>query len=203
MPRFGRAVCVLVTDPDAPTPPLGMPAAARLSPPPITTIPADPSNYRHGGANRPIDLIVIHCTDGHADALPVAQMWRTPHHGSSAHFVIGQDGAIIQAVGLDDIAWHAHAANGTSIGIEHCARTPRELGPDDPGLAPSQVQLDASARLVAWLCASRGIPCDRAHVMGHAEADRATTHTLCPTGAGFDLNVMVAAARALMPVNVA
>ena len=184
---------------DADATPLPGPMPQPTDAPPITQIPADPSNYRRGAAHRPIDLIVIHCTDGHADALPVAQMWRTPHHGSSAHFVIGQDGTIVQAVGLDDIAWHAHAANGTSIGIEHCARTPGELGAGDAGLAPSIAQLEASAALCAWLCQVRSIPVDRAHIMGHAEADRATTHTDCPTGAGFDLNAMVEAVRAKMP----
>lgn len=147
--------------------------------------PAHVTNYRTAWRDG-ISLVVIHCTDGHASAQPVADMWKTPRHGSSAHFVIGQDGSVIQAVRIKDIAWHAHAANSYSIGIEHCARTPGELRPDDPGLAPSDAQYNASASLVAWLCSHYGIQPTRVAIVGHNEADAATTHTKCPTGCGWD-----------------
>jgi N-acetyl-anhydromuramyl-L-alanine amidase AmpD len=148
-------------------------------------IPAHPSNFRAAARTAP-NLICIHCTDGHADAGPVAEMWQQPGHGSSAHFVIGQDGTVIQAVRIADIAWHAHAANGASIGIEHCARTPGELGPNDPGLLPSDALYAASARLVAWLCDQYSISPTRVAIVGHNEADAKTTHTKCPTGCGWD-----------------
>jgi hypothetical protein len=45
---------------------------------------------------------------------------------------------------------------------------------------PTEAQYRASARLVAWLLRQYGIPCDREHVLGHAEADTKTTHTSCP-----------------------
>lgn len=144
-------------------------------------IPAHPTNYRRAGRAKP-HLIVIHITDGHADALPVAQMWCQPRHGSSAHFVVGQDGTVIQSVAIGDVAWHAHAANADSIGIEHCARTPREWGRGDLGLPPSVELYRASAKLVAWLCHQYGIMPSRVAILGHAEADHTTTHTLCPVG---------------------
>ena len=147
--------------------------------------PAHVSNYRTAWREK-VSLIVIHCTDGHANAKPVADMWSTSKHGSSAHFVIGQDGTIIQSVRVKDIAWHAHAANSYSVGIEHCARTPKELSKTDPGLAPSDAQLNASAALVARLCVVNGLPPSRVAIVGHNEADAATTHTLCPTGCGWD-----------------
>jgi N-acetyl-anhydromuramyl-L-alanine amidase AmpD len=156
-------------------------------------IPADPSNY--GVASRkPVDVdhIVIHCTDGRGIAMRVAEMWQEAHHGSSAHFVIGQDGVIIQSVLTKDIAYHAHAANRRGIGIEHCARTPGELKPDDPGLPPSQVQLAASARLVAWLCVRCGLAPTRDVIVGHAEIDEVTTHRRCPTGCGWDWDSYIA-----------
>lgn len=148
-------------------------------------IPADSSNYRKAGRAHPT-MVVIHVTDGREHAEPVAAMWQEPHHGSSAHFVIGQDGTVIQAVPIGDVAWHAHEANAASIGIEHCCRTPHELGQHDPGLPPSAELYAASARLVAWLCAKYGIQPSRVAILGHAEADHTTTHTLCPTGPGWD-----------------
>lgn len=148
-------------------------------------VPAHASNYRV--ANRQtVNLVVVHCTDGRARAEPVAEMWQEPNHGSSAHFVIGQDALVIQAVPLKDIAWHAHKANSYSIGIEHCARTPKELSPDDGGLPPSPEQYAASSKLVAWICLQYGIKPSRATIVGHNEADANTTHTECPTGCGWD-----------------
>jgi N-acetyl-anhydromuramyl-L-alanine amidase AmpD len=144
-------------------------------------VPAHASNYRKAGRVKP-QRIVCHITDGHEHAEPVAEMWQQPHHGSSAHFVVGQDGTVIQSVPIVDVAWHAHEANGDSVGIEHCARTPRELSKGDPGLPPSDALYRASARLVAWLCHQYGIMPSRVAIVGHCEADKTTTHTLCPVG---------------------
>ncbi len=145
-------------------------------------IPAHASNYRER-AGRVVTQIVIHVTDGHAAAQPVAEMWQQAGHGTSAHFVVGQDATVLQCVKIEDVAQHAHTANGTSVGIEHCARTKFELGHDDPGMPPTAAQYEASAELVVWLLQELGIPCDRQHVLGHAEADPHTTHSDCPTGA--------------------
>ena len=63
-------------------------------------------------------------------------------------------------------------SGGTSIGIEHVANT--------RGLNPTAAQMCASAALVTWLCDTYGIPTDRQHILGHAEADGRTTHAACP-----------------------
>jgi N-acetyl-anhydromuramyl-L-alanine amidase AmpD len=144
-------------------------------------MPAHPTNYRVVNRQR-VSIIVIHITDGHAKAEAVAEMWQEPKHGSSAHFVIGQDGQVIQSVPICHVAWHAHKANAYSVGIEHCARTPKEWSATDPGLPPSDALYNASARLVAWLCVQLGIQPGRATIVGHNEADGATTHADCPTG---------------------
>lgn len=156
--------------------------------PPAVAMPAHESNYRKAGRATYAN-VVIHCTDGHERAQPVAEMWQQANHGSSAHFVVGQSGGVIQAVSLADIAWHAHAANGASVGVEHCARTPGELGPTDTGLVPSQSLYEASAKLVAWLCRRMGLKPTFGPggvIQGHAQIDPATTHTRCPDGCGFD-----------------
>lgn len=154
-------------------------------------IPADPSNYRKAGRTY-FKNVVIHVTDGHPAPYPVAEMWQQPGHGSSAHFVIGQNGCVMQAVHLSDVAYHAHAANATSVGIEHCVRTPGELGPDDVGLPPSKELYQASAKLVAWLCKTEGLTPDRDVIQGHAEIDPATTHDDCPNGPSWNWRKYVA-----------
>lgn len=151
--------------------------------PMATWIGADVSNF-HMGRKATVNKVVIHITDGRGQAYPVAQMWQGSGHGTSAHFVIGQDATVIQSVRLSDTAWHAHDANASSVGIEHCARSPkqRDFGPDDPGLPPTPAQYHASAELVAWLLQKYNLPCDRQHVLGHKEADSKTDHDDCPTG---------------------
>ena len=144
-------------------------------------VPADRTNYK-AEIRDSFSKIIVHITDGHGEADAVAEMWQQPNHKSSAHFVIGQDGTVIQAVALNDVAWHAHSQNGTSVGIEHCARSPHELGPSDLGLPLSDAQYQASAELVAWLCNEVNLPVDRDHIQGHAEADPQTTHEDCPEG---------------------
>jgi N-acetyl-anhydromuramyl-L-alanine amidase AmpD len=148
---------------------------------------AHPDNYGKRVGRFDYDLIVQHCTDGRSRAMPVAEMFATKRDkASSAHFVNDQDGTIIQCVPLRYAAFHAHSVNSRSVGIENCARTPGELGPDDPGLPPSSALYLSNARLTAWLLVAAGLPPDRDHVKGHAEADPATTHTRCPEGCGWN-----------------
>ena len=134
--------------------------------------PADPGNYRAVTGTRTIDKVVIHITDGGANLAGPVSWFKNPAAKVSAHYVIGQDGTIVQMVAHNDVAWHAGSANGTSIGIEHVANT--------RGLNPTAAQMCASAALVTWLCDTYGIPADRQHILGHSEADRRTTHTGCP-----------------------
>ena len=82
--------------------------------------------------------------------------FQKPGLQASAHYIVGRDGQVVQMVRHRDIAWHATSANSTSIGIEHCARSPRELGRDDPGLPVTPAQYQASARLVRFLCQQHG-----------------------------------------------
>ncbi len=144
-------------------------------------------HYRAGGG-RAVRRIVLHITDGHPQTDKTVLHFATAHPDApaSAHFVVGQDGEVVQMVRLRDIAFHASAANADSVGIEHCARRPGEWdhalppGHHDPGLPLTEVQLRASARLAAWLCDRYGLPLDRAHIVGHCEADPTTSHKDCP-----------------------
>jgi N-acetyl-anhydromuramyl-L-alanine amidase AmpD/V8-like Glu-specific endopeptidase len=134
--------------------------------------PAASSNYRKSGKNRTINRIVIHITDGGRNINGTISWFKNPAAKVSAHYVIGQDGEVVQMVRHNDVAWHASRANGDSIGIEHVANT--------RGLVPTADQYAASATLVSWLCDQYGIAKDRDHILGHAEADPKTTHKGCP-----------------------
>lgn len=160
-------------------------------------VPANQSNYRTAGRVA-YARVIVHATDGHADPHGTAEMWQQPNHGSSAHFVIGQDGTVLQTVSLADIAWHAHEANALGVGLEHCCRSPGELGPNDAGMPPTEVQLAASARLTAWLLTNMGLHPSRQVIVGHAECDPKTTHADCPTGAGIDLDAYAERVIAIM-----
>lgn len=142
--------------------------------------PAHASNYRARRTPREIRQVVIHITDGGTRITGTIGWFQNPNQRNrrgepihvSAHYVVGQDGEVVQMVRHNDVAWHANRANGHSIGIEHVANT--------RGLVPTEDQYRGSARLVAFLCQCFGLPVDRTHVLGHAEADTRTTHTSCP-----------------------
>lgn len=135
-------------------------------------VAAHSGNFRATSGARTIERIVIHITDGGANINGTIGWFQNPAAQVSAHYVIGQDGEIVQMVRANDVAWHARSANGTSIGIEHVANT--------RGLNPTPAQMCASAALVTWLCDQFGIAVDRSHILGHSEADPRTTHTGCP-----------------------
>jgi V8-like Glu-specific endopeptidase len=142
--------------------------------------PAHRSNYRAVDRPREVSQIVIHITDGGSRIAGTIGWFQNPDQRNSrgepihvsAHFVVGRDGEVVQMVRTNDVAWHANAANRNSVGIEHVANT--------RGLMPTEELYRGSAALVAWLCDRYGLPLDRTHVLGHAEADTRTSHTDCP-----------------------
>jgi len=144
-------------------------------------------NFTPGRAAE-IDRVVLHITDGGADVERAArhlcktraeyQAEGRDRGGVSAHFLVGQKGEVVQLVRIEDTAWHCSGWNARSVGIEHCARTPGELGAGDAGLQLTEAQLDASAALVRWLCRRLGLPCDAEHVLPHC-ANPKTTHRDC------------------------
>ncbi len=109
-----------------------------------------------------IDRIVIHVGEG--SFWGTVRTLRDPLRQASAHFVVSREGEIVQLVSPTHAAWHAgnRATNLESIGIEHEGFT------YEPG-SVTERELDASARLVAFLAARWGIPLDRRHVIGHDE----------------------------------
>jgi N-acetylmuramoyl-L-alanine amidase/Papain-like cysteine protease AvrRpt2 len=126
-------------------------------------------------SSRTIDRIVIHITDGGPNISGTIRWFQLPQNHPhfkpvSSHYIVGQDGEVVQMVRHHDIAHHAKGANSMSIGIEHVANT--------SGLAYTEAQYCSSATLVRWLADTLGIPCDRSHILGHREAT--TTSKTCP-----------------------
>lgn len=164
----------------APTP--DYPGASRF-------VPAHARNFRAGRRRGAvIDRIVIHISAG-GPRIDGTIAWfqdgerRNPDTGkqagpSSAHYIVGRDGEVVQMVRNADTAYHASSANSRSIGIEHNANKPYRLNRRD--LPPTMEQYQASAHLVAWLAAQYGIPLDRTHIVGHIEATPGDNHD-CPS----------------------
>jgi V8-like Glu-specific endopeptidase len=152
-------------------------------------VAAHSRNFRVGRRrDAVIDRIVIHITAGGPNIGGTIGWFqdgerRDPQTGqqagpSSAHYIVGRDGEVVQMVRNADTAYHASSANGRSIGIEHNANKPYRLNRRD--LPPTMEQYQASAHLVAWLAAQYGIPLDRTHIVGHIEATPGDNHD-CPS----------------------
>lgn len=146
------------------------------------------------GRPRPIDMIVIHVTEGSASSV---RSWFNANAAQvSAHYMVCMDGTIDQFVSEDDQAWHAGRVdhptaplvierphinpNAYSIGIEH----------EGTGTQPlTAAQRAASVELIRDICTRRNIPIDRTHVVGHHEVYSLKT---CP--GAIDVNALVALA---------
>lgn len=132
-------------------------------------IPAGGNHF--AAANRPdkglfIQYIVIHDTE--VDYPGTVRAFQDPGGCCSANYVVdGESGGayptVTQFVHNKDIAYHAGNwwFNQHSIGIEHVGFA------DAPGGYYTPKMYDASAQLVAYLCAVYNIPIDRAHILGH------------------------------------
>lgn len=69
--------------------------------------------------------IVLHDTEGAADATSVISWWDASGNGVAAHFVVNKDGTITQCVALDEIAHHAgfgDTGHNAAFGVEDESR---------------------------------------------------------------------------------
>ncbi|MFH8880917.1 N-acetylmuramoyl-L-alanine amidase [Streptomyces californicus] len=139
--------------------------------PGATWVPASEANWRR--ADRPgdftVDRVIIHVTQGSfASAVKVFQ---DPAHQAATHYIVGQDGRVVQMIRELDVAYQAgnRSYNERAVGIEHegFVDRPKDL---------TKEMYAASARLTASICARHGIPVDREHIIGHVEVP-GTDHT--------------------------
>lgn len=136
----------------------------------------------------PINLIVLHATVG---SFGGSLSWlRNPASEVSTHYLISKQGDITNLVDESEQAWHAGISfwrgrtnlNRYSIGIEieNLTGVKGFIGQDSyPG-----IQIEAVAWLVERVCARRGIPLDRQHIVTHA--DIAPRRKTDPSGLDVD-----------------
>jgi hypothetical protein len=141
--------------------------------------PAYSGNYS-AGFNRErdvnIDRLVVHVAQG--TVAGTVSWFQDSRANVSAHYVVGDGGAVIQCVRHEDVAWHAGnwTWNKHSIGIEHG-------GYADNRKTWTDAKYRASAKLAAYCCRRHRIPVDRRHIVGHREVPGSTHY--CP-GRYFD-----------------
>lgn len=112
-------------------------------------------------------LIVVHYTEQSSVAQSL-QTLRTANSGGrvSAHYLIGDDGALYQLVSDEHRAWHAGAGSWGTISDVNSASIGIEL--DNNGREPfSDAQIASLLRLLEDLCTRHGIA--RSDVIGHAD----------------------------------
>jgi len=128
-------------------------------------VPACSSNYSdYSRGSGDITKVVIHTMEGtYAGSI---SWFQNCSASVSAHYNIrSSDGEITQMVQEEDVAWHAGHwdTNLHSIGIEH------EGYVSQPDTWYTDAMYRSSAALVRDICDRRGIPKDRAHIIGHNE----------------------------------
>lgn len=202
---------------------LAMPTLPTVDKPPMLWFPADPRNYQRGrrpGIKR--EALVIHTTAGQSTAEQLGAWFGGQNQAQgltgATHFGVDRQGRISQHVSLDDTAY-AHgnvnkpsarlvqdnaglSPNEWAIGIEHLdAGTPGDVTP---------AQLEASARLAAWLFATELLPhagttgcaVDREHVLGHYQID-SVDRARCPSWSEPRFTAYIARVKALLAGPVA
>lgn len=160
----------------------------------VDYMPADwiPSPYRWTGrSGYQAKWIILHGTAGGSTAQAIAAWFQNPQAQVSSHFIIGQDGYVVQCVALADSAW----ANGVvttghdpwwssslnpnfvTVSIEHCKPDPQNATP------LTAAQEAASFTLIRFLCDTLGIPARQADanggITGHFSIDP-VNRSQCP-----------------------
>ncbi|HHN73348.1 MAG TPA: N-acetylmuramoyl-L-alanine amidase [Thermopetrobacter sp.] len=150
---------------------------------------------RRGG--RGIDMIVLHYTG--CPSAESALLWMcTGESQVSAHYLVDEDGEIVQLVDERARAWHAGAAcwagesdvNSRSIGIE--IQNPGHAEPEPPPYG--EAQMAAVIALCRDIMARHGI--DPARVVGHSDV---APMRKCDPGEHFPWRRLAAAGVALAP----
>lgn len=128
-------------------------------------IPSPHFSSRRGAR---IDRIVLHYTTSR-NAMGSLTWWAMEKSKVSAHYLVGREGELYQAVKDADKAWHAENANPSSIGIEFAAA---------PGDRMTPAQEATGIHLIHWLVETYSIPWT--HINGHRYSPGAVSPTDCP-----------------------
>lgn len=149
----------------------------------------------------PSSAIVIHKTAGGSSAQKIAQYFATNAAMVSSHYVVGQDGVVVQCVlekdgaganccleGNYDNYWSQYNGqnlNLVTISIEH-------VDPKDDNSSPlTTAQKDASFKLVLDICKRKGISAD--NIKTHASIDP-INRSRCP--GNYPMDALISYVRA-------
>lgn len=161
-----------------------------MNKPTVKLVPAHTNNYSKN--IYPKTGIVLHWIVGSLASADRA--FQDPNRKASTQYGIGKDGTIHQYVDDKYTAYHAGVSkyNQNYIGIEH------EGGHLYAGerVKPSPECHQSSIRLVAWLCKTYNIPCNRQSIIKHSETGYATQ--CCGT---LDIDYIVSEASKLLNNN--
>lgn len=137
-----------------------------------------------------IKYIVIHYFGGLSSARNLAEYWARTYAGASAHYIVGHDGEVFQAVEDGDVAWHcgaksyrhAECRNSNSIGIEMAVRkgNTRTQSATDRDWYFTQETVDATIELTRMLMEKYNIPAG--NVLRHYDV----TGKICPNPFYYD-----------------
>lgn len=143
-----------------------------------------PYNFTDKNSEARIKYIVIHYVGALGGAKANCQYYAGQYIGASAHFFVGFDGEIWQAVEVEDIAWHcgaqsykhADCRNSNSIGIEMCVRkrNTASMGATDKDWYFEDATVEAAAELTRYLMEKYNVPVS--NVIRHYDV----TGKICP-----------------------
>ncbi len=154
----------------------------------VDQLPRHPTLPPYTNRTEPIRKIVIHHTDTPKD-MTVEQIaryhvfgtspYKDPWPGIGYHYVIAPDGTIYWTQRHETRSYHVGAANNYCLGVSLIGRFMIKnydgtVQPPEDQL-PTPAQMDAAARLVAWLMEAVNVP-DIENVVGHKEVGT----TACP-----------------------
>ena len=154
----------------------------------VDSLPHHPTLPPYQKRTEPIRKIVIHHTDTPKN-FTVEQIARYHVYGTSPykdpwpaigyHYVIAPDGTIYWTERHETRSYHVGAANNYCLGVSLIGRFlikdyDGTIQPPEDQL-PTPAQMDAAARLVAWLMDAVNVP-DIENVVGHKEVGQ----TMCP-----------------------
>lgn len=140
-----------------------------------------PYNYNSGTISR-VKYIVIHYVGATGGAKANCQYYANAYRGASAHYFVGFDGEIWQAVEDKNIAWHCGAKsykhpecrNANSIGIELCVRNKGSQADTSRDWYFEDATVESAIQLTKELMAKYAVPAD--HVIRHYDV----TGKICP-----------------------
>jgi hypothetical protein len=117
----------------------------------------EPTSHKSSRNGTDIDHVVIHYTTSR-NIEGTIEHFKNGNPETSAHYIVGQDGALVQMVDDSDRAWHAGNSlmNARSIGIEHVAAVGDKI---------TDAQARKSIALVRWLMNEYDVP--KANVIPH------------------------------------